>query len=208
MFSFKNKVNKKDDHKRSQIQNPKILEVNLIKEDALISFDWNKNLLVLVLVFFLAGLVMAEISYGLDWWKEQETARRQATLDNISALNQETAKLKNQTGAALAYKEKSAAFSNLLTEHVYWTNFFNWLERNTLSSVRYEGFNGDLSGAYNLTASAPTFADVSWQVKAFLNDPMVQQATVVSASAAKNKNKTSEVIFNIALKVKPEIFKK
>jgi hypothetical protein len=98
----------------------------------------------------------------------------------------------------------------LLNNHLYWSNFFSWLEKNTLSSVKYGGFSGDLSGLYTLGASAQSFADVSWQVKNFLNDPLTRQVEVMSASATKGKNKGQSGIvnFDLVLQVKPEIFRK
>lgn len=205
----KKKANKKEGN-RKYLQNPKILEVNLIKDEAKIFFNWNKNLLVLTLVLFLAGLFVVEIYLGLNWWEKQETLQAQSLTENISKINQEVSKLKNQVSAALLYKEKSAVFTELLNNHIYWSNFFSWLEKNTLSSVKYGGFSGDLSGDYTLDAKTDSFADVSWQVKAFLNDSLTQEVEVKNATAAKGRDRTkpAEVNFTLSLKVKPEIFKK
>jgi len=208
MFLQKKKPNKKEEAKKHEFQNPKILEVNLIKEEASISFNWNKNLLILVLVLFFAGILVGEVYLGLNWWEEQETAQLQVLSDKIRKLDSEAAKLKKSAAVALSYKEKSAVFTDLLNNHIYWSNFFSWLEKNTLSSVRYSGFSGTTDGFYSLTASADTYADISWQVKAFLNDPLVKQVEVVSANADKNKKASGGVGFTIVLKVNPNIFKK
>jgi len=45
----------------------------------------------------------------------------------------------------------------LLNEHIYWTNFFNFLEDNTLDDIYYEDFNGGLSGLYTLNTAALNF---------------------------------------------------
>ncbi|MCX6794585.1 MAG: hypothetical protein NTY31_01100 [Candidatus Falkowbacteria bacterium] len=208
MFLQKRKLNKPEETKKHELQNPKILEVNLIKEEAAVSFNWSKNLLMLVFVLFLAGLVVAEVYFGLNWWEEQEAAQIQVLSDKVMKLDAEAGKLKKSAAAALAYKEKSAVFTDLLSNHIYWSNFFNWLEKNTLSSVRYEGFSGTLDGAYSLAATTDTYADVSWQVKAFLNDPLVQQVEVTNAASSKNKTKSDRISFNLVLKVNPSVFKK
>ncbi|MFA5000441.1 MAG: hypothetical protein WC545_03725 [Patescibacteria group bacterium] len=195
--------------RKSSLQNPKILEVNLIKDEAQVFFNWNKNLMALVFVLFLAILFIAEIHFGLSWWEKREIARAEILTESVAEVNREIATARNQAAAALAYKDKSAAFSELLENHVYWTNFFSWLEKNTLSSVEYAGFSGDLTGIYSFGATAQAFADVSWQVKSFLNNPLTLVAAVDSVSAgAEDGENISGVSFNLNLEIKPEIFKK
>ena len=210
MFSLPKKIIPKNGKSRVVLHNPKILEVNLIRDEGIISFDWNKNLLILILVLFLAGLLVMEIYYGLGWWEEQEIQRLEPTKVLVSQANTAATKLKNQTAEALSYKDKSSGFSYLLDNHVYWNNFFSWLERNTLSTVKYESFAGGLDGRYILAATADTYADVSWQVKAFLADPLTRKAEVTSVTSAKTGGlgATSRVNFTLSLQVDPMIFRK
>jgi Tfp pilus assembly protein PilN len=209
MFLLKKKPNKKEGRDSGFLQNPKILDVNLVKDEVQVSFDWRKNLLVLALVLALAALFVGEIYFGLDQWEKQEALLTKTLEDQADYTNAEVSKLKKQIGAALVYKEKSAVFSGLLDNHVYWTNFFSWLEKNTLSSVKYEQFSGGLDGLYTLSATAKTYADVSWQVRAFLKAPFVEKVQVVTAESTNTGQEgNSDLNFKITLKVKPEIFKK
>ena len=80
---FKQTSHKKADDKKINLQNPKILGVNLIKDEAIISFDWNKGASILVAVLFLAILLVGEIDWGLDWWEGQEIARVQSLNNDI-----------------------------------------------------------------------------------------------------------------------------
>lgn len=209
MFSLKLKSKIKE-IKKSVVSNPKILEVNLIKDDSGVSFNFAKNLSTLFLVFFIAALLVTEIYFGLDWWQNQEIFKMQATETEIFNLNREISTLNSQTNDAFRYKEKVAALSGLLDNHIYWSNFLNWLEKNTLSSVKYENLSGDLSGSYTFNATSKTYADVSWQVKAFLNDPLTKKVSVGQASALKLKDnaKSSTISFVLNLQVSPAIFKK
>lgn len=208
MFLQKSQLNRKKAKKNAELQNPKILEVNLIKEEAVISFDWNKNLLVLVLVLLLAGVLVTEIYFGLNWWEKQEAAQIQVLSDQVAKLDTEAAKFKKTAAAALAYKEKSAVFTDLLENHIYWSNFFNWLEKNTLSTVRFDGFTGTVDGVYSLAATTDNFADVSWQVKAFLNDPLVKNVRVTKAASSKDQTKAGRVSFFISFEINQDIFRK
>lgn len=209
MFSFKLKQKNKET-KVAAISNPKILEVNLIREERGISFNWSKNLATMFLVFSVAAVVLAEIYFGLDWWQKQEIKKTELTVEEIARFDREISALNNQANEALKYQEKALALSSLLNNHVYWSNFLTWLEKNTLSSVQYEALSGDLSGAYTFAATAKTYADVSWQTKAFLNDPLTKKVSVDQASFAKSKDasKGSQVTFSLVLEVNPAVFKK
>ncbi|MFA5154955.1 MAG: hypothetical protein WC453_00825 [Patescibacteria group bacterium] len=209
MFLLKKKLGRKDTKDRGFLQNPKILDVNLVKDEVQVSFDWRKQLLVLALILALAALFVGEIYFGLDQWEKQEAARTKVLEEQVDRTNAEISQLRNQIGAALSYKDKAAIFGELLDNHIYWTNFFSWLEKNTLSSVTYEQFAGGTDGLYVLTARAKTYADISWQVRAFLKDPLVEKAQVVAAeSSREGEDQTGDLSFRITLQVKPEIFKK
>ena len=92
-----------------------------------------------------------------------------------------------------------------------------------------------IDGKYSFTASASSFADVSWQVKTFRDDPMTLKVLVETASdsgagreskdeSAKLETATAEEIaaakfgrllaaqnkvgFSIVLEVNPKIFNK
>lgn len=210
MIDFKKKFNKSEEHKSGQVQNPKILEVNLVKNERQISFDWNKKIFIFSTVLLAALAVVLEIYFGLSWWQAKEEARIQTLNDEVFKINAQVEVLKNKESDALNYKAKSAVFSALLDGHVYWSSFFDWLEKNTLNTIKYSDFQGDLSGNYSLNAATQSYADVSWQVKSFLNDPNVIKAAVAEAALIKDSEKTkeSQINFTLSLQVKPAIFKK
>lgn len=223
MFSIKTKKgeNKNDQNKGRQFfdsnKNPEILEVNLVKDEVVVFFDWNKHLLAVVLVFILSSLFIFEIYLGLDKWEEQESDRALLIEQETSQLKSEIAILNNSAKDALSYKDKASVFSDILDNHVYWTRFFSWLEQNTLSTVKYGGFSGDLSGIYTLQAVTPSYAEASWQVKAFTNSPLVKNVKVESAAfdlieqeVGKDEDPitSTEVSFDIELELDLTIFKK
>ncbi len=211
MLFFKSKKQDKGKIQKNILQNPKILEVNLIKDEVRISFDWNKNISVLLFTLFIAGFFIAEIYFGLDWWEKQEVAKAQSLNENISQVNREISKIKATADEALAYKDKSVEVGRLLSEHIYWSNFFNWLEKNTLSTVKYDGFSGSTDSVYSLSAKAYSYAEVSWQVKAFSKNEFVKNIEVLSVTSGKTgKLKSAEggVNFSLNFELSPDIFKK
>lgn len=212
MLFFKPKKGKKEETKKNTLQNPKILEVNLIKDEVRISFDWNKNISVLMVVLFIASFLVAEVYFGLDWWEKQEIIKAKALEEDIVKVNRDISKIKATADEALNYKNKSIEVGRLLDNHIYWSSFFNWLEKNTLSTVKYDGFSGNTEGIYALNAKALSYAEVSWQVKAFLNDPLVKNVEVLSVNSSLTKDKTKSadtgVNFSLSFELSPEIFKK
>jgi len=158
---------------------------------------------------------MVEIYFGLNWWGEKEKAQAETLNLNIAKTNAEIVKVKSKADEALIYKEKSIAVSHLLANHVYWSNFFSWLEKNTLSTVRFDSFSGDTKGVYTLTAKALSFSEASWQVKAFLNDPLVKKAEIDSVNFSSGKDKANSSVsaakgvdFTLNFELNPDIFKK
>lgn len=228
MAFFKNK--KKTDEKRTAVaegraatmQNPKILEVNLIKDEAQVSFDWTKNLIMFGLVLVIGAILVGEIYYGLDNWEEEETASLEGIIAETDRLNADISKLRNEAADALSYQDKALVFNELLDNHVYWSPLLSWIEKNTLSSVNYSGFSGDLSGSYNLSATASTFSDISWQSSIFLNSPEVKKVKIRQANSLITEDQVEgevaegeepqavleKVMFDLEIELKPEIFKK
>jgi len=220
MFSLKGQKNKKAPSANRPSQNPRILDVNLIKDEIKILFNWQKNIAVLFVALIVVGALVTELYFGLDWWAKQEDLKAQSLRDDIVSVNSDIGKIKSRSDDALAFKDKSVQITSLLDNHVYFSNFFTWLEKNTLSTVTYGDFSGNLLGKYSLSAKGKTYADVSWQVKSLLNDDKTISAEVSNAGLFTPKNKSSEeeeedkkeqiaeVIFDLSLEVNPNIFKK
>lgn len=201
-----------DNHK-----NPEILEVNLVKDELVVFFDWNKHIFSAILVLIVAGLFVFEIYLGLDYWENREAEKASAIESETNRVKKDIVVLNNSSKDALSYKDKSLAFGDLLNNHVYWTRFFSWLEANTLNTVKFNGFEGDLSGSYALSATAPTYAEASWQAKVMADNPMVNSVSIENVNSQRKeiideKNKTveefSQVSFDINLELKTDVFKK
>lgn len=210
MNFFKEKFNSSS-NKNNNFINPKVLEVNLVKDEVSVEFDWSKHLVSLFFTLLVAGLFIAEIYYGLDWWQKQEEERTTTLNNELQLVSQEVKNINNNSKDFTAFKDKLTLTKQLADSHIYWTNFFNFIERNTLNSVSYSGFSGDVDGIYSLSATAKTFSDISWQVKALKDNNLVELVRVDSGSAGRPDDSgaviaDNSVSFSLNLKVKPEIF--
>lgn len=215
MLFSKLKNKKKNLDLGSSFSNPEVLEVNLIKDEMEVDFELNKRLFSLFLVLFVAGLFVAEIYFGLDWWQKEEEYKAVTLQNDYIKVTREVKNIKAKVQEVTNFKDKLVVSKKMMDNHIYWTNFFTWLEKNTLNSVLYNGFSGDVSGIYTLGATAKNYRDISWQVKNFQNDKYVNLASVSSGSYGKSDQDNSEekkdladqtVNFSIELEVKPEIF--
>lgn len=211
MFNFQLKKNNKNTNiKSDSSQNPKILEVNLIKNEMQISFDWSQHLSTLFFAVLVTILFVAEIYFGLNWWTDYEGKRVLDSETKFNQVSQDIRALKTESDQILAFKKRADVANSLLENHIYWTNFLDWLEKNTLSTVTYSGISGKSDGIYNLAATANAFREVSWQTRAFMADPSVISVRVDEASLEKSEKEDaglSTVGFNLSLEVDPQIFK-
>lgn len=231
LFSNKQANNQIDGNKA--LNNPKILEVNLIKEESRLEFNWKKNIWGLIFALVVTLFIVFEIYLGLDWWQQDEELRLEQTKADVSRTSKEVAAFRESASDVLSFKDKTIEVGRLLDEHVYWTNLFSWLEKNTLSTVSFASFSGRDDGKYALAGTAGSFAEVAWQVKQFTDDPFVIDAEVMTVTAADSdvrrravaavvsgennegdENNTSElsvgpaVSFNLELELDPAIFRK
>lgn len=196
---------------RDMSMNPKVLEVNLIKDERQVDFDWRHNFGTLLFSLFVAVLFLVEIYIGLNWWANYEEERALATEAKFTAVSKEIKDMRTESDEILAFKQRSDISSQLLGNHIYWTNFFNWLEKNTLSTVNFAGFSGGIDGSYQLQASTKTYRDISWQTRVLLQNPSVVSVRVDSGSSEKadgeEKLDAETVNFVLDLQVDPQLFK-
>lgn len=236
MLFAKKKKNNPINSSDSVLKNPKILEVNLIKDEVGADFEWRKNIKAPLFALLAVIIIIIELNLGLSWWEKDETRRLEFIESETRRVGNEINTFRQEAAPALAYQTKTIEVAKMLNNHIYWTNFFAWLEKNTLSTVTFEGFAGNVDGKYSLAGNAGSFAEVSWQVKQFSNDPNTINAKVDLASSGESRTKeeilaaqeqatqaaqnatssvslvapleTSGINFSIDLTVNPEIFKK
>ncbi len=172
-----NEEMEKDSYKESGLD---VLDVDLIKGEKEKVLDWSKYVAFIFLAVVAASILALEAYWLIGWWEGNENNRALEIEENIKGLRGEIKQLESDYRVLTEFKEKADMLDDLLAKHPYWTNFFNWIERRTLSNVSWESFSADLSGNYSLQAEAKTFADISWQVRSFLDDELVKSVNVDS----------------------------
>jgi hypothetical protein len=197
--------------KREEDDNLKVLEADLVKDRVEVKFDWRKNLKVFLIFFSLAFIIVLEAYLLLFWWENQKVDESSYYLEKeISILSSKVDDLNEGYQSAKSFDDKTKVAFNFLNKHVYWTNFFSFLEKRTLKKhVYYENFSGDIKGKYSLPAITDDVRAINFQSKYFLADSMVLQSTIdeeeIVSDTADNRRFFN---FKINLNLKKGIFEK
>ncbi len=185
------------------------VKANLIKDQGVLFFNWKQRMLTLTLALVLSSLAIGLVYVGLLVWQKERLRDNEATLANFDAINTEITKNEREIDEIVVFNRKLDIVSFMLTNHVYWTNFFTMLEEKTLKDVYFSQFSGDLSGTYSMPAIARNLDAVSLQLEVLKAYTMVK---TVQYSGGENVPATAEddakLRFSLDLTVDPKIFVK
>ncbi len=183
------------------------VKANLIKDQGVLFFNWKQRLLTLSLALVLSSLAIGLVYVGLLIWQKERLRDNESTLANFEAINAEIAKNEREIQDIVAFNRKLDVVSFILSNHVYWSNFFKFLESNTLKDVYFEKFTGDLTGQYMIPAVSRNLDAASAQLEVMKAYPLVRNVqylagqTVADASGDGQRTK-----FNLEISVDPKIF--
>lgn len=168
-----------------------------------------KRAMILVLVI----LVMVIIFGGLYFYLGQSVRTLATEILKVRAdlaiTNQKIKDVEEQKTQALTLQKQIKAANKLLENHIYWTNFFSFLEKNIVADVYFSNLVGTSDGQIILTSIAKSYGAVSKQIVSFKTAEEMESVSISSASASIDpEGKVSEVNFDARLKLKPEMFLK
>lgn len=203
---------------RNGVAPVRTLKTNLIIEGEAAAFvDWKKNSRQLALVVSTVCLSLALVYVVMIFWEKIAVERAEYLTQKIEQSRREIAGLEEdiRKNKMDSFQKKLKLARNLLDSHVYWTDFFSFLEKNTLANVYYNaGFSGNTSGIYSIQARTDNFSAIRDQVKAMRLDDAVVRATAGSGEeigdkkggGGAKKDDPYNIEFDLELVVKPEIF--
>jgi hypothetical protein len=168
-------------------------------------------------------------------WQQKQRRQSLEVSQRFGRIDQLISLTENEAGNVLDFRGRLIVVNDLLSKHVYWSNFFSFLEKNTLPNVFYQDFSGDTSGEYLLKARTDSFDSMAKQIKVFRRAAEVievsseggemikveeknkqedkakteDQAVIESDDQTKKETKTkviNQLTFSIKIKVKPEVF--
>lgn len=190
---------------RTKWEKLSILGTNLIKGEIISFFDWRKKVSVLLIAAISAFLIIAVVYGGLIFLERREINKGRYFVDQINEINQSVKQTEDYIKEILIFKEKLKLASELLGKHIYWTDFFEFLEKNTLADVYYSGFSGNIGGEYMLSATAKSFSAIAMQAKIMRDNSNVAQTEVGGGQSSAGGG---GVGFQLKLSVNQDIFKR
>lgn len=185
------------------------LETNLIDDESVATFiDWKSSIRLFVSYFIVLLLILVGSFVYITYLEAEKEKKADTYEDTIRSLQTSIASQEKDVENGLTLQKKVAALEGLLDRHIYWTNFFEYLEKNTLDKVYYSGFGGGVDGEYSLSATAEdAYFTATEQLKSFREDKFSKEVDISSLSASEEEEGTGKTIgFNLQLKVDPDIF--
>jgi hypothetical protein len=183
-----------------------ILATDLISGEITTVFDWRKNIPVFIFWLIFSGLILAGSFQGLVVWEEKKVAEANTNTEKFGALRIQIAQEEKGVDEILDLQKNLEVIKKLLDRHIYWSNFFSFLERNTLADVAFGGFAGDTKGLYALNGAAKDFKTLADQLTTFKSDKVVTWVGSRGGSAGIDKSGDGSIAFSLELLVKKELF--
>jgi hypothetical protein len=185
-----------------------VLEVNLVKDEIIKFFDWQRGILVLLIAVFGSFSILSGIYWGISWWgSSSQNLQGNNYVQQYYKVSKAVSELEPRLAEVLAFKAKLEQADFLLARHIYWTNFFSFLENNTLSNVTFSQFGGPITESYSLAATTDSLDAINAQIKKLMENPEVSRAEVDSGTVSGEKGKPV-VLFNLSFDLSKQIFLK
>lgn len=184
-----------------------VLETNLIKGEIITFFDWRKKIVILISAILIPSFFITAVYFGLTYYQKQNQTEIQDQAKKFSELTavikQEEVGLKEITD----FQARLKIISQIFAKHIYWTNFFKFLEDNTVRDIYYAGFSGDTGGDYSLDAIGSRFSNISEQVDILRNNEKITDVQAVGGEFIPGDaaNKT-RVKFTLSFSILKSIF--
>ncbi|MFA5021888.1 MAG: hypothetical protein WC508_02330 [Patescibacteria group bacterium] len=190
-----------------------ILDVNLIPAELgkRPELELGKRLFASGAVILGFILLIAAGYLGITWYQVKVTQDISGVESRIETLDQEIVQYEKDKQVALDMQQSLESVRQLLNQHVYWTNFFNLLEKNTIGEVKYVNFS--MAGQNKLVISAfgKDYHSVAKQLIAFQKATDFVKNVKIDAASAEIDPETGNytgVNFNIDLEFQPNVFLK
>lgn len=193
-----------------------ILKTNLVENEVTTVINWKKNIIILSSVLGVVVLIIVVLYGGLIFWERSALQKEEALDAEITELKKAIAETKIKMKEVDAFRERLQLAGNLLDKHIYWTNFFSFLEKNILPDVYLTAdFSGTPEGEYSFSALTTNFSRLADQIRFLRANKNVISVSVdggklVSdgSGSVSGTGMVDMIEFILNLKIKPEVFYK
>jgi len=189
-------------------ENPKIIETNLLS-DKLNLYNYKGEIITALTFFILSGLLVASIYGLLFYWQKNKRDRALIEEQRLADINFKINIAKERVAKADNFNSKFKPVLEILNSHIYWTNWFDFLEKNLIKDLKISNFTRDLSGKYRLNATVNNYSQIGETLFALRQNNLVKKADTNAGQMDKSeKDQNSVVSFVLDLEVDQSIFLK
>jgi len=212
--SIMEKLKKFFESKRAAWDAPEIIKTNLIKGEVTSYFDWKNSFFILLKRLSVAFVLICVVYLPLLVWEMDIKKRGVDIKDEVDELFLLTQSKEGEIESIDLFHKKVIVAGDLVDNHIYWTNFFKFLEDNLLEDVYIVGaFSQDTSGVYSFAAKTKDFNTLAAQLVVFKTLDIVESVVITGGTAAGSDASQEGVFqpsidFNFSINLKKEIFHK
>ncbi|MFA6106934.1 MAG: hypothetical protein WC745_04690 [Patescibacteria group bacterium] len=187
---------------------------NLIKERVSL-LEIKKRIVITFCLLIFSFFAVGAAYYSLGLWEKGGAGEKARLVNEAESLSAEKKVREKDLSEVFIFENRLQYAKLLLDRHIYFTNFFDFLEKNTLEDVFYSDFAGDNGGFYTLNAIARDFNNIARQVEILRADPLVRGAASTGGEYAESgeksrddskKNSAAGVSFKLNLELNKSIF--
>ena len=197
---------KEKELKKVKWTSPDILKTNLVKDNVIAFINWKKNISLLLVGVFISIAIVGAVYQSVISKKREIEDAEQMLLEKITQINQKIALAEKNIEEVALLQNKLGLIERLIDGHIYWTNFFKFLEDITIEDVYYNGFSGSTGGAYTLAASAESFNMIAKQIEELRANEKVNVVKTNGGSVGGSEVGGSRVSFSLQLEIDTEVF--
>ena len=185
----------------------RVLETNLIQGELVTFFDWRSKITITLGAILIPLFIVGAIYYSLVFYQKSSQANNLAQAQKFVELEQNIKKEETGLKEISDFQARLKIISKVFRQHLYWTNFFKFLEDNTIKDVYFINFDGDTSGNYAMDALTANYSSIAEQVNIFKNSKKITAVLAEGGEmvAGDDKNK-SLVKFILNFSISKNIF--
>ena len=168
-----------------------------------------KQIIALIVVAIILTAALVAACMLIKQYQGQADLELQKVESDLNGADQKVKALDADRNQAQIFQKQLKAADKLLIGHLYWTNVFSLLEKNTVADVYFVNMVGGSDGQIVLSGEAKSYAAISRQIVAFRQNNGIKNISVLSASASiDSEGNIVKVDFDAKLQLNPDIFLK
>lgn len=179
--------------------------VDLIPEAVKVR-SWRQIIRLLGITFLSFSMVIAIFYAFLFFQGKRLENERNKNYDQITNIERQIVEYKEKNDEITRLGNQIKMTHKLISLHIYWTNFFQMLEKYTIDGVYYSGLKSGINGAMTLNASAPDYDTLAKQIKILQQEEAKEFVTSVAVPGATLNESIDSIEFGLNIVLNPSLF--